>query len=610
MHTHFSAFTTRASPSPPLQHLCLFVPQRVRFYIPIGKLYNMDPEFEASSKMKCDSSTTSSSTSTSSTSNFAVISKPTVNEEDLPKLELDLAEAFSEGQTAESGFEEGPSFPAAEPVNGGETETTYGQGGASLFYVPQQVHVGKSYHILNTGSAAVILDNPLVNKETAFENEALADNGSKILVNLGEVVLPPLQALGNFQPIENKFENESENESAEIYSKDCLENDRIIRKTAVISKAHNFKMAYNYARYLTGNNLEVDAELCENEKVEKDLQKKYTEVQHRYHRSKTEIKLLRQEIAEAKMEHKAELQKKKDRMKYLKERLIIEKRDLEKIENEQDEVHLKIRDTKKGGDKKLRRQLSDAEQQIDMLQKRFQEKNAEAEELRRRVEQYEQIENAEVKELRRRIEQIENAEVKELRRSVEQILQLVQTRVPSCSQKQATKIDLNLTCNAVSSSESKKQSKRTGMESASVPVTAFREESVSRSTSHFAQLTIDSESIDRGDDELNAIPESLGSSRLDTEINEKHMFELAAFFDGSGLALLVAATQIFAHEKGDVDRAMVATGTQAAAHICLKCWRRRRPTQATFQALLTFVRRSGREDIAVDILSFFNENNY
>ncbi len=516
----------------------------------------MDPEQEASSRS--DSSTTSGSSS--SISNLALISRPTINKED----DLELAESL----TAESGFEEGLSFPA------GQRETAHGQGGASLFYFPE---VEKSYHMLNAGSAAVILDNPSVkycNNETASEIQTLAAGDKlKELVPLGEVVLPPLPASGNLQlmPVEH--------ESPEIYSKDCIENDRIIRKTAVISKAHNFKKAYNYATFLTGNNLEVDAELCENEKLEKDLNKKHIEVQNRLQLRHTDINQLRQEIAETKIEYKAELQKKKDRMKYLKERFIIEKKDLQTIENEQHEVQLKMRNTKKGGGTNLRRQLSEAEQQIDMQQKQIQELE-------------------------------EKVEVKlELQRMIEKLLQLVEMRVPLCSRKQATTIDLNLTCNAVSvqpSSESKKRSKRTGMESASVPVTAFQEESV-RSTSHFAQLTIDSEYTDIGDDH-NAIPESLGSSSLDTGIKENHMFELAAYFDSQGLSILISATEIFAHEVGDVERALATTGTQTAVHKCLKCWRNRQPKQATFQALLTFVRRSGREDIAENIILFFEKN--
>ena len=100
---------------------------------------------------------------------------------------------------------------------------------------------------------------------------------------------------------------------------------------------------------------------------------------------------------------------------------------------------------------------------------------------------------------------------------------------------------------------------------------------------------------------------------LDTEIKDKDLIHLAAYFDSA--TLLAAAISLDPHEDGDVTRAKASEGTQIAVHLCLKYWKRRKPKEATFQALLTIVRSLGKEDTATSIEEysktvFYHANNY
>ncbi|XP_064401234.1 uncharacterized protein LOC135347261 isoform X3 [Halichondria panicea] len=107
--------------------------------------------------------------------------------------------------------------------------------------------------------------------------------------------------------------------------------------------------------------------------------------------------------------------------------------------------------------------------------------------------------------------------------------------------------------------------------------------------------------------------ESLGNSMLDTVIKDEDLIHLAAYFDSA--TLLAAAISLNPHENGDVTRAKASEGTQIAVHLCLKYWKRRKPKEATFQALLTIVRSLGKEDTATSIEKysktvFYHANNY
>ena len=83
---------------------------------------------------------------------------------------------------------------------------------------------------------------------------------------------------------------------------------------------------------------------------------------------------------------------------------------------------------------------------------------------------------------------------------------------------------------------------------------------------------------------------------LDTVIKDEDLIHLATYFDSA--TLLAAALSLDPHEDGDVKR---AENTRVAVNLCLKCWKRRKPKEATFQALLTIVRRLGKEDTATSI---------
>ncbi len=100
---------------------------------------------------------------------------------------------------------------------------------------------------------------------------------------------------------------------------------------------------------------------------------------------------------------------------------------------------------------------------------------------------------------------------------------------------------------------------------------------------------------------------------LDTEIKDKDLIYLAAYFDSA--TLLAAAISLDPHEEGDVRRTEFSQGTRIAVHLCLKYWKRRKPKEATFQALLTIVRSLGKEDTATSIeeyskTAFYHANNY
>ncbi|XP_064401196.1 uncharacterized protein LOC135347242 isoform X2 [Halichondria panicea] len=92
------------------------------------------------------------------------------------------------------------------------------------------------------------------------------------------------------------------------------------------------------------------------------------------------------------------------------------------------------------------------------------------------------------------------------------------------------------------------------------------------------------------------LTETLEASMLDTVIKDGDLIHLATYFDSA--TLLAAALSLDPHEDGDVKR---AENTRVAVHLCLKCWKRRKPKEATFQALLTIVRRLGKEDTATSI---------
>ncbi|XP_064401374.1 uncharacterized protein LOC135347346 isoform X2 [Halichondria panicea] len=101
------------------------------------------------------------------------------------------------------------------------------------------------------------------------------------------------------------------------------------------------------------------------------------------------------------------------------------------------------------------------------------------------------------------------------------------------------------------------------------------------------------------------LTESLGNSLLDTVIKDEDLIYLAAYFDSA--ALLAAAIPLDPHEDGDVRRAEFSQGTRIAVHLCLKYWKRRKPKEATVQALLTIVRGLGQKYTADKIHLYFEK---
>ena len=96
----------------------------------------------------------------------------------------------------------------------------------------------------------------------------------------------------------------------------------------------------------------------------------------------------------------------------------------------------------------------------------------------------------------------------------------------------------------------------------------------------------------------------MGNSKLDTVIKDEDLIHLAAYFDCA--TVLAASIPLYPHEDGDVKRAKASEGTQVAVHLCLKYWKRRKPKEATFQALLTIVRKLRKEDTVIDIETYCN----
>ena len=89
---------------------------------------------------------------------------------------------------------------------------------------------------------------------------------------------------------------------------------------------------------------------------------------------------------------------------------------------------------------------------------------------------------------------------------------------------------------------------------------------------------------------------------LESEIPLCDLVSLASYFDD--VDLLVALLPLSTSDKSDVGNKLT---TQSAVLHCFECWRRIKPEEVTFQALIDIAHTLTREDIVRDIKEYFND---
>ncbi len=169
----------------------------------------------------------------------------------------------------ESAFREEPDFQVSKQVSpqAGEDDTGYGGTSGSQIHVPQSV--GTSF------------------KASRVErNSGFSADGSNVLVKT-----PPRTRDRYPIPVEDQ---------TELYSEDCQEYEKMIKKAVAVSEGHE---SAGYVRYLTKMIRELDRKNCMKDKLLKKSKKQITEYQLQTHLKEKEIDMLRQQVADTEQEN-------------------------------------------------------------------------------------------------------------------------------------------------------------------------------------------------------------------------------------------------------------------------------------------------------------------
>ncbi len=93
---------------------------------------------------------------------------------------------------------------------------------------------------------------------------------------------------------------------------------------------------------------------------------------------------------------------------------------------------------------------------------------------------------------------------------------------------------------------------------------------------------------------------------MESEIPPHDLVSLASYFDS--VELLVDLLRLSPADKSDVKAKAHTHNTQTAVHYGFLCWRKGKPEEVTFQALVDIARKLTREDIVRNIGEYFNKN--
>ena len=295
----------------------------------------------------------------------------------------------AEDQTAESGFGEGPSFQVSvsEQVDGpGENYTAHGGTSGSQIHVPQ--HFGTSLALQTAAESAfgagregpsfqvskqvvgpgendtahgstigsqIYIPQRVGTSSDVFKPDRVEGNGrfSSLFDDGSNTLIPPPHTMGHY-PIPVERENETE-----LYSEECQEYERIIKKAAAASKNHE---SARLTKYLTDVNKKLDSKLYEKEKLLKKFERRIKDLQLQAHLKGIEIESLRQQMAETEQEN--------DDCQFKIKRL---EKEVEWLKYQSDEEERKKHSFELPRGDSPRDQLARVEQQLETLQRRIQE---------------------------------------------------------------------------------------------------------------------------------------------------------------------------------------------------------------------------------------------
>ncbi len=163
----------------------------------------------------------------------------------------------------ESTFGEEPSFQVLKQVvpQAGEDDTGYGGTSGSQIHVPQCVGT-------------------LFKASRVERNSGFSADGSNVLVKSSPRIRDRYPI-----PVEDQ---------TELYSEECPEYEKMIKKAVAVSESHE---SAGHVRYLTKMIRELDRKNCMKDKLLKKSKKRITEYQLQTHLKEKEIDMLRQQLS-------------------------------------------------------------------------------------------------------------------------------------------------------------------------------------------------------------------------------------------------------------------------------------------------------------------------
>ena len=352
---------------------------------------------------EASSSSFESSTSTS-TSNPEAEGRSRPPDE-APKLEL--AEQQHQHQSTESGIGDEVSFSFPHSASDDHIETLF-----HAFSVDNSCKTLKPINV-EGASNGVLFENQSLSSSSEGDDFVPVKASDDVLVDLDGIDLPSLNAMSN-SPAKSFVRVEQVQPA--FYSDICQENERILRKTASVSK--NPKMT----DYLLRKNQTIDNELCN---VEQHLKKRNEDLQLQLHLQEKEVESLKNDLESL----RNELDETKRENKFLRGMLEWEIRkgvsEMDTKNHEKTRLRMKQPNLRKLNDPK--NQLAKAEQKFESCQQQIRELKGENAELHARnaVNEAEAV----------RLEKEKTAAIKEMEEELQALVstlhQLIEERVDS-----------------------------------------------------------------------------------------------------------------------------------------------------------------------------------